>query len=498
MPAIKMKIGGTESSVTLYPIKSSLPYKSVKIVINAVDYYAPISENLENALMTKMRVRVGGNTYGFLSKVNQADTIVLTDDHYKMSDLYPDTYETMTSIPDNLDVSRLTTMREMFAGCVKLQSVPAFNTSKITTFHDAFKECNALGSGDFPWSIDVRSVTGYKENYWPFQMFTYEHSENQPHFSKVRFINTTIDQKNYLIQDNKPQTYVWMDKYSTQSVEISFQEENPYGYVIYGSGEGKTSGEQQPDTPVEPSIDWEGIASNAQETKKLVIPDGVTKIPDHAFESKTFMVEEVQVPDSLEEIGDYAFYGVSWSNLKKQVVFTNVKKIGKRSFGMPKTSPTAKDLAMDYVTNYGSYKYKTPGLAWKKGSTLVFPCIQSVGEEAFYYCMLSEIRLGSQTNHSVSEIGKDAFKYVHSACYWYDKRVGGIWTAYYYFTNTSILYYTDVSKVSGNYGANIVAFKMSDSNRIKDGCSYYDQNYDDYNGAYLYRNSSTLSYSFSN
>ena len=214
MPAIKMNVGGTESSVTLYAPKSIISGESIRVTIANKDFYALISNDLQHEFMTSLRTKINGTTYGFLSKRTNANTIVLTDSHYKMSDLYPDTYQTMTSIPDNLDVSQLTTMKEMFAGCVKLKSVPAFNTSKITTFIDAFKECDALGIGDFPWSIDVRSVTGYKENYWPFWMFTYEHSANQPHFSKVRFINATDEQKNYLMQNNKPQTYVWMQQFT--------------------------------------------------------------------------------------------------------------------------------------------------------------------------------------------------------------------------------------------------------------------------------------------
>lgn len=35
--------------------------------------------------------------------------IELTDDRYKMQDLYPARYQTMTEVPDKLDTSKLTT-----------------------------------------------------------------------------------------------------------------------------------------------------------------------------------------------------------------------------------------------------------------------------------------------------------------------------------------------------------------------------------------------------
>lgn len=423
MPAIKMNVGGTESSVTLYAPKSIISGESIRVTIANKDFYALISNDLQHEFMTSLRTKINGTTYGFLSKRTNANTIVLTDSHYKMSDLYPDTYQTMTSIPDNLDVSQLTTMKEMFAGCVKLKSVPAFNTSKITTFIDAFKECDALGIGDFPWSIDVRSVTGYKENYWPFWMFTYEHSANQPHFSKVRFINATDEQKNYLMQNNKPQTYVWMDKYDTQSVEIISEEMNPYGYIIYGSG---TSSD----------IDWDAIKANAVESKVIDIPNGVTEIPASAF-SGLAGIQKVNIPDSVTKIGEYAFCGCSFDSSSK-FTFDNIKEIGDYAFKSCKKANFNPDNCYPYLGSM--YARSMP--------TLVFPKVEIIGERAFEYCCYMHLTLNNSDDEGISSIGDKAFWETRGFA---DNAVGSSRKAY----PVSIRLYGSISYhklTSGQYG----------------------------------------------
>lgn len=49
--------------------------------------------------------------------------IELTNDRYKMQDLYPARYQTMTEVPDKLDTSKLTTAEEMFNGCKNLSKL---------------------------------------------------------------------------------------------------------------------------------------------------------------------------------------------------------------------------------------------------------------------------------------------------------------------------------------------------------------------------------------
>lgn len=60
----------------------------------------------------------------------------LTDDKYKMSVIYPNEYETMKEVPDELDTNNVTDMSYMFDGCNALTSIP--------------------------WEIDMQSCTSYK------------------------------------------------------------------------------------------------------------------------------------------------------------------------------------------------------------------------------------------------------------------------------------------------------------------------------------------------
>ena len=59
------------------------------------------------------------NAYHIVNFLDEVviEAIELTDDRYKMQDLYPARYQTMTEVPDKLDTSKLTTAEEMFNGC---------------------------------------------------------------------------------------------------------------------------------------------------------------------------------------------------------------------------------------------------------------------------------------------------------------------------------------------------------------------------------------------
>ena len=61
----------------------------------------------------------------------------------------------------------------------------------------------------------------------------------------------------------------------------------------------------------------------------VVIPDGVTKIGDNAFNGKTF-IQTVKFPDSVTEIGTHAFYGCS--GLKEVRLPKNLTTLGYQTF----------------------------------------------------------------------------------------------------------------------------------------------------------------------
>ena len=102
------------------------------------------------------------NTFGdFIYDKNKFSYLIdfikgrlLSLDKYKMSDLYPDTYETMTEIPNRDDkiwnASKLTSINEMFNDCKALTSLDLsnFDTSKVTSMNCVFYNCNALTSLD--------------------------------------------------------------------------------------------------------------------------------------------------------------------------------------------------------------------------------------------------------------------------------------------------------------------------------------------------------------
>lgn len=65
---------------------------------------------------------------------------------YKMKDLYPDTYKTMTAVPDGLDVSNLRVVDGLFQGCEALASVDGLDISSAISADRIFEDCKALKS----------------------------------------------------------------------------------------------------------------------------------------------------------------------------------------------------------------------------------------------------------------------------------------------------------------------------------------------------------------
>ena len=99
-----------------------------------------------------------------------AKVIVLTDDNYQMRSIYlmsqPD-YSTMTSIPNPLDISQLTTMDGMFSGCSSLTSLDLSNwdTSNVIDMRSMFAGCSRLEV------LDVSNFDTSRNDYIMGQMF---------------------------------------------------------------------------------------------------------------------------------------------------------------------------------------------------------------------------------------------------------------------------------------------------------------------------------------
>lgn len=75
---------------------------------------------------------------------------VLTDQLYKMSDLYPETYQTMTECPEAYDCSQLTKTNGMFKNCTQLVEAPLIdlNNNKVLCGY-MFQNCSSLTTVQF-------------------------------------------------------------------------------------------------------------------------------------------------------------------------------------------------------------------------------------------------------------------------------------------------------------------------------------------------------------
>ncbi len=107
----------------------------------------------------------------------------------------------------------------------------------------------------------------------------------------------------------------------------------------------------------------------------VVIPNGVTKIGDNAFDGCSSL-ENITIPDSVTEIGEYAFYNCK--SLKSIIIPNSVTSIGHRAFFF------CSSLTSIIIPN----------------------SVTSIGHRAFYYCSsLTSVTIPN----SVTEIGEGAF-----------------------------------------------------------------------------------------
>jgi len=77
---------------------------------------------------------------------NDAEEIYIYDNKYKMSDFYPQSYQTMTYCNDLpvLNASSLTTCEEMFKNCYELEEIPYFYSDNVTNMKNMFENCQSL------------------------------------------------------------------------------------------------------------------------------------------------------------------------------------------------------------------------------------------------------------------------------------------------------------------------------------------------------------------
>lgn len=96
--------------------------------------------------------------------VMPAPFLMLSNSNYKMMDIYPTKYKTMTSVNDELKLAGmtglkldyLTTMESMFQDCNKIKTIPVLSTEKITNMKNMFLNCYEFN--EIP-QLDTRKVT---------------------------------------------------------------------------------------------------------------------------------------------------------------------------------------------------------------------------------------------------------------------------------------------------------------------------------------------------
>ena len=95
------------------------------------------------------KLDVNDNTDLYVKK-NGTIFKVKTVDRHKMFELFPDTYRTMTSVPNDRDwysyTEQFTDLNTMFHNCSQLITIPTLNTSNVTNFSYMFVNCYHLES----------------------------------------------------------------------------------------------------------------------------------------------------------------------------------------------------------------------------------------------------------------------------------------------------------------------------------------------------------------
>lgn len=278
MPNLKYSINGSTVSLPFFKTIAVNADKFVYANISGSKYYLPLLKDLASSNASKVRINLDGTVYAVCKTAEEAKVIVLTDDKYKMSDIYPDTYTTMTSIPDYLDVSQLTTMEGMFLGCAGLTSIPAFNTDRITSFYKAFWGCTSLPK-EFDWIINVENARNRvsSDNANPIKMFNtskdYDYADSgktveRTKVEKIKISNVGSSEGYwYRCFCSQSVSYAKNDGYSATVVDAV-----DYGYIIRGS-------------------------NTLPETPKLVLTNSKYKMGDLYPDTNWYMVE---VPDKLD------------------------------------------------------------------------------------------------------------------------------------------------------------------------------------------------------
>lgn len=163
---------------------------------------------------------------------------------------------------------------------------------------------------------------------------------------------------------------------------------------------------------------------------EFVLPDGITEIPAHAFESSTAS-EAFILPESIEKIGAYAFHAFSlygtWgssSGLSEELL-AELEVYGYSSEDVEAIAADGNlemflmELGMEYdgsdssnpailpsnIKEIGEYCFYTSEGIFKEGTVVIPSAAETIGSNAFAKCGVTNCTLP----FSVTEISHDAF-----------------------------------------------------------------------------------------
>ena len=145
------KTDGNIQTANLYTDKSDVGDDYLTFKYNGNTVYAVLSNNGD----IDFNVSYNHNLYKIKSNV-----IVWKTDEYRIYQLYPSTYQTMTELPNDRDwiefVKYRKNLYEMFRHCTNLTIVPQFDTSNVTYMMYMFQYCTNLTTVPL---FDTQNVT---------------------------------------------------------------------------------------------------------------------------------------------------------------------------------------------------------------------------------------------------------------------------------------------------------------------------------------------------
>lgn len=162
---LNVKQNGVTESIGFTNIyKTYFTGKTISLFLDDANYFASITNDLTDADLTKLRIKVKDKVYGFCKtpKTGDKKIIVLTNKNHQLYQIY-DNHDDITVIPDILITDDVTDGNGMFGLFYNLREVPYLDTSHMTNLSVMFRDCLELES--IPWTIDMKSCID-RESYY--------------------------------------------------------------------------------------------------------------------------------------------------------------------------------------------------------------------------------------------------------------------------------------------------------------------------------------------